>query len=73
MTTPTGRPLSATTTAFVPPVSAETISSTDASASVDEVFGDLTGGGAAVVVAQEGRPRGVLTRSDLLEYLAHRR
>ena len=29
MTTPTGLPLSATTTAFVPPVSAVTISSTD--------------------------------------------
>jgi predicted transcriptional regulator len=26
-----------------------------------------------VLVAQAGRPVGVLTRSDLLEYLAHRR
>ena len=27
----------------------------------------------AVVVARNGRPEAVLTRSDLLEYLAHRR
>ena len=33
MTTPVGRPPSATSTAFVPPVSAATISSTDAEAS----------------------------------------
>jgi predicted transcriptional regulator len=37
------------------------------------VFSTLTGGMNAVVVASEGRPVGVLTRSDLLEYLAHRR
>jgi hypothetical protein len=37
------------------------------------VYGDLTGGGSAVVVAREGKPTAVLTRSDLLEYLAHRR
>ncbi len=49
------------------------LTSVDAGASVDEVFGDLSGGGAAVVVASEGRPSGVLTRSDLLEYLAHQR
>jgi cystathionine beta-synthase len=49
------------------------MASIDSSASVDEVFGDLTGGGAAVVVAEGGQPSGVLTRSDLLEYLAHRR
>jgi len=40
---------------------------------LDEVFADLSGGGAAVVVAHEGRPTAVLTRSDLLEYLAHER
>jgi len=40
---------------------------------VDEVYGDLTRGGAAVVVARESRPEAVLTRSDLLEYLAHHR
>jgi cystathionine beta-synthase len=45
----------------------------DGSATVDEVFSTLTGGMNAVVVAREGRPVGVLTRSDLLEYLAHRR
>ena len=27
----------------------------------------------AVLVAREGRPVGVVTRSDLLEYLAHQR
>ena len=27
----------------------------------------------AVVVARDGKPEAVLTRSDLLEYLAHRR
>jgi cystathionine beta-synthase len=45
----------------------------DGSATVDEVFSTLTGGMNAVVVAREGRPVGVHTRSDLLEYLAHRR
>jgi cystathionine beta-synthase len=44
-----------------------------ASDSVDEVFADLAGGGAAVVVVRDGRPTAVLTRSDLLEYLAHAR
>ena len=38
---------------------------------LDEVFATLTGRTNAVVVADEGRPVGVLTRSDLLEYLAH--
>jgi len=41
--------------------------------SVDEVFADLRERNQAVVVAREGRPEAVLTRSDLLEYLAHRR
>ncbi len=45
----------------------------DASASVDEIFSALTGRTNAVLVANEGRPVGVLTRSDLLEYLAHNR
>jgi cystathionine beta-synthase len=40
--------------------------------SVDTVFADLSGGSPAVVVAREGRPVGVLTRADLLEYIAHR-
>jgi cystathionine beta-synthase len=41
--------------------------------SVDEVFADLREKNQAVVVTDEGKPRAVLTRSDLLEYLAHRR
>ena len=45
----------------------------EGTATVDEVYATLTGGGGnAVVVARDGRPVGVLTRSDLLEYLAHR-
>ena len=40
---------------------------------VDEVFADLRERNQAVVVAREGKPRAVLTRSDLLEYLARRR
>ena len=42
-------------------------------ASVDEIVAALTGGTNAVVVADDGRPVGVVTRSDLLEYLAHAR
>jgi cystathionine beta-synthase len=45
----------------------------DADDSLDEVFPTLTGRTNAVVVAQEGRPVGVITRSDLLEFLAHQR
>jgi cystathionine beta-synthase len=46
----------------------------DADEKLDEVFSTLSGGRAnAVVVAQAGKPIGVLTRTDLLEYLAHRR
>jgi cystathionine beta-synthase len=41
--------------------------------SVDQVFADLQDQRQAVVVARDGRPEAVLTRSDLLEYLAHRR
>jgi cystathionine beta-synthase len=41
--------------------------------SLDEVYATLTGRKNAVVVARGGRPVGVLTRSDLLEYLAHAR
>ncbi len=44
----------------------------EASASVDEIVTALTGGSNAVVVAEAGRPVGVVTRSDLLDYLAHR-
>jgi cystathionine beta-synthase len=38
---------------------------------VEAVYSDLSGGSSAVVVAKEGRPVGVLTRADLLEFLAH--
>jgi cystathionine beta-synthase len=38
--------------------------------SVDQVFADLSGGSPAVVVARAGVPIGVITRADLLEYLA---
>jgi cystathionine beta-synthase len=41
--------------------------------SVDTVFAELSEGSPAVIVAQDGRPAGVLTRADLLEYLAHHR
>ena len=43
----------------------------EADASVDEIVTALTGGTNAVVVADGGKPAGVVTRSDLLEYLAH--
>jgi cystathionine beta-synthase len=45
----------------------------DMADSVDEVFADLQEKNQAVVVARDGKPQAVLTRSDLLEYLAHRR
>jgi cystathionine beta-synthase len=45
----------------------------DADASVDEIVTALTSGTNAVVVADGGRPVGVVTRSDLLDYLAHAR
>jgi cystathionine beta-synthase len=54
--------------AMQPPLAA-----VDASQTLDEVFSTLTGRTNAVVVAEDGRPVGVLTRSDLLEFLAHQR
>ncbi len=54
--------------AMQPPLAA-----VDTSQSLDEVFSTLTGRTNAVVVAEAGRPIGVLTRSDLLEFLAHQR
>ncbi len=45
----------------------------DASESVDEVFAELSGGSPAIVVARTGVPIGVITRADLLEFLAARR
>jgi cystathionine beta-synthase len=55
-------------TAMQPPLGA-----IEGSATLDEVFATLTGGMNAVVVARDGKPVGVLTRSDLLEFLAHSR
>ena len=52
-------------TAMQPPLAA-----VDVGDSLDEVFATLTGRTNAVVVARSGQPVGVLTRSDLLEYLA---
>jgi cystathionine beta-synthase len=40
------------------------------SESVETVFTDLAGSAPAVLVAESGKPVGVLTRADLLEYLA---
>jgi cystathionine beta-synthase len=54
--------------AMQPPLAA-----VDVTASLDDVFGDLSGASAAVVVGIAGRPAAILTRSDLLEYLSHRR
>jgi cystathionine beta-synthase len=44
----------------------------EASATFEDVFATLTGGTNAILVAREGKPVGVLTRSDLLEFLAGR-
>ena len=49
------------------------LAAVEAGASVDEIVAALTGGTNAVVVADGGPPVGVVTRSDLLEYLAHAR
>jgi len=44
----------------------------DLGAALDDAFALLSGGAAAVVPVSKGRPAGVLTKLDLLEYLAHR-
>jgi cystathionine beta-synthase len=54
--------------AMQPPLAA-----VEADQTLDEVFATLSGRTNAVVIAERGRPVGVLTRSDLLEYLAHQR
>jgi cystathionine beta-synthase len=49
------------------------LATVEADASVDEIVTALTGGSNAVVVGDAGKPVGVVTRSDLLDYLAHAR
>ena len=44
----------------------------DLSASLDDAFGLLSGGASAVVAVRGDRPAGVVTKLDLLEFLAHR-
>jgi cystathionine beta-synthase len=43
----------------------------DASATLDDAFGLLSGGASALVAVRGERPAGVVTKLDLLEYLAH--
>jgi cystathionine beta-synthase len=45
----------------------------DVDASLDEAFALLAGGIPAALVVRAGRPAGVVTKLDLLEYLAHGR
>ncbi len=40
-------------------------------ASLDQAFALLSGDSAAVIATKGGRPVGVVTRTDVLEYLAH--
>jgi cystathionine beta-synthase len=49
------------------------LATVEADSTLDEIFATLTGRTNAVVVARGGQPVGVITRSDLLEYLAHNR
>ena len=44
----------------------------DVEASVDDAFALLSGGSPAVVATKGSRPAGVVTKLDLLEFLAHR-
>jgi cystathionine beta-synthase len=44
----------------------------DGPASLDTAFSLLSGGAPAVVMVDDGRAAGVVTKLDLLEYLAHR-
>jgi cystathionine beta-synthase len=41
------------------------------SSGVEEMFADLSRGAEAIVVSEGSRPVGILTRADLLEFLAH--
>ena len=49
------------------------LAAVDVTDSLDQVFADLSGPNAAVLVAGNGKPTAILTRSDLLEYLAAQR
>jgi cystathionine beta-synthase len=44
----------------------------EAGASLDDAFQLLAEGAPAVLAVTAGRPTGVVTKLDLLEYLAHR-
>jgi cystathionine beta-synthase len=44
----------------------------DQSASIEDAFQALAEGSSALVAVADGRPAGVVTKLDLLEYLAHR-
>jgi predicted transcriptional regulator len=44
----------------------------DAPESLDTAFGLLTGGAPAIVVVESGRAAAVVTKLDLLEFLAHK-
>jgi len=46
------------------------LATVEASSPIDAIVSALTAGTNAVLVASEGRPLGVITRSDLLEYLS---
>src|SRR5438874_13616724 len=49
------------------------LATVEADSSLDDIVTALTGGANAVGVAENGKPVGVVTRSDLLDYLAHAR
>jgi cystathionine beta-synthase len=49
-----------------PPLPVVAVTST-----LDEAFALLSGGAPALVAVRDGRPAGVITKLDLLEYLAH--
>jgi cystathionine beta-synthase len=44
----------------------------EVAATVDEAFALLSGGATALLAVRGGRPAGVVTKLDLLEFLAHR-
>ena len=48
------------------------IPTADVGDTLDEAFAILTGGASAILAVAAGRPAGVVTKLDLLEFLAHR-